>query len=220
MDKRFRLIKLDGNYDPMMRIVSEKVTLNKNDITLIFDFFVFWWKKTLIQNKKFDVVRFGKFDIKAFKTCIKVRFLTLNHSNRNVSKAIPNAVKFHFVKEQIKYDKLFNLFSKSVHINFNKMFYLLNLFIYSIIEGLRDKGLVKIKFLGYFYTEEFKTRSLSKNHWGQPVNPEQYKVTHIIRFKMSHQLRKEVNNKVDSFYVTPRLKKILDYLGVSTKISA
>jgi nucleoid DNA-binding protein len=215
---RFNQINYNGRpyIDVLTKIAKEKTSLRYSEIVLLFDFFVFFIRKTLVEKKCLRVINFAYFYVKWFRS---KRGNVVRIKNFPTLKLIINSKKNKFasVKNQC------HPFLRKIAICFSvpprDIALVFNIFFYGICQVLIENEIIRIRNFGYFYIQDRnykKERSYKKKDGSEKKLI--VKNLKWVVFKPLPNFKKELQEKSEEFQVPKRLDDILNFYKIDKKI--
>jgi len=202
-------------YDKLVKVARKETTIRQLDIALVYDIFLFFMRKWIVENRKCVIRGFGTFYIKKYKRKGDVvKFSASRYLIHCVNKNIELTQEFWRFGNQGKITPLLRDVSKIFKTKIADIASMFQFFLYGIAKGLIEDEIVKLKFFGTFKLFEMKFK---KNNVCGDKNRKIINVKKVI-FKMKPIFYREMLKVESHFCVSKRAQKILEMNKVSTKI--
>lgn len=212
----FRIAYKYGYCENILKRFKKRTTLNLHQIYLILDFFIFFLRKFAIEKEYIKIILFGTFYIK----CMKKRILPPRFNpSENLRAFINNVIEFKGLNgigmqsPKPIYKEISEYAKKFLMIKQRNCIFLFDLFIEGIIQELLEKQQIKVRNIGVFYIEEYK--SSTTYLFGKYGN---YKRKKIIKFIPLQSFIKEAGRINNEYKITDELKKVFNYYNFSIEV--
>lgn len=215
MEARFD--NVDYDYEKQFRyvasIIKKKTNLQISDIRLIINFFVFFIRRTLIDNNSFYISSFGKFYTRKFLHLgTKVFFKPFWKLRQEINQAEKLTLnKSHTHKDT---QRMLTIMASGLSIKIEDLSFVFRLYLYALTKFITEKHIFCVNDLGFF---ELQDRKLDFKRIGnRPIN---IKCMKRIAFYPKKRFRQELNRMYDHIFIShTRLEYMLIHLHINKTI--
>jgi nucleoid DNA-binding protein len=216
MEKRFTPITGKRPYHFALDLVKQKTSLKEDEAILVFDLFIFFIRKYLFLRRELSFVSFGKMKIVFFKRKGNVFDFRAHHATKHVvNNKIPHVFdnrKFQNPKKTYV-TEIIKTISKILRIDRKKVAFLINIFLYSLVEELAKNKVAKLRFFAFFYVTKYNFNRITAFGLDRKITG-----VNMIKTRAIKNFRDELNNKSTTFKTSKRLIRIFSKIKVSNEI--
>jgi len=216
VESRLRRIKYRYGYcENILKRFKKRTTLTLPQIYLTLDFFIYFLRKLIIEKEYINILLFGKFYIRHQKYGDMPKF----YLARSIRRCLGGELEFQKRRNSglyvtnLDYKDIFIYAKKFLKLKKKDSIFLFNLLIEGIIQEILDKGVVKVRNIGFFDTEIYKSSTTSL--FGKPGN---YERKRIVKFKPFNSFIDETNGWVEEYKMTKQLRKLFDFYEFPIKV--
>jgi nucleoid DNA-binding protein len=192
-------------------LVKKRTNLRYPDIELVFDLFIFFFKKNLLERGTLHFINFGELYLIKIKHGNVVRF----RNTKNLKKVINNIISYKFSPNKNRRSdsrEMLLTVSRVLSTPLKQATIILNLFILGIVNALLKDGKVKIRNFGCFYVKKIDFKKT--NVCGME---KQIRAVNKVDFKPKLRFLMEANGKFDEIATYKRAENNLKSLNISKK---
>ncbi len=216
MESRFQGITYRYGYcGNILQRFKKRTTLSLPQIYLTLDFFIYFLRKLTIEKEYINILLFGNLYLKHYKYIIVPKF----YLARSMRKCVNGTLEYKKRRNSglyipsLEYKEIFIYAKKFLKLKKRDSIYLFNLLIEGIMQEIIDNDIVKVRNIGFFYTEIYKSSTTSL--FGKPGN---YKRKKVVKFIPANSFKDEANGNIEEYKMNKQLKKLFDFYDFPIKV--